>query len=255
MKERGLVLHAKHAFMPNSLGYCGPDDRGRILQLLEGGRGGDPLLRTLKDFEAAYPFLRLIARNTGRKTFDFAVPEAYWIGNSLLDQVPHADFYAFSHRELKGKDPGKVKELFKGVNGQAPPHHTFYVLSTYAGSNVADGPNVSNEKEAKVAKLIDNCRISWAKVRRVGGKDLQVEHSPLVLKDGRLAFAKPELRRVRYNPEVSPFQKVRTGDMVSLHWDYACEVLTPRQTRNLQRYTAADMALVNSLLASAGRRR
>ena len=255
MRESGLVLHAKHAFMPNSLGYCGPDDRGRILKLLEGGKGGDPLLNTLKDFEAAYPFLTLIARSTGRETFDFAVPEAYWIGNSLLDQVPHADFYSFSHRELRGKDPGKVKELFKGVHGQAPPHHTFYVLSTYAGSTVADGPNVSNEKGAKVAKLIDNCRISWARVREVSGKDLQVEHAPLVLEGGRLALARPELKRVRYNPDVSPFQKVRPGDMVSLHWDYACEVLTTRQTRNLQRYTAADMSLVNSLLASAGRRR
>jgi hypothetical protein len=255
LKKSGLVLHAKHAFMPNNLGYCGPDDRGRILQLLEGGSAGDSLLKTLKEFEAAYPFLTLIARSTGREAFDFAVPEAYWIGNSLLDQVPRADFYSFSHRELKGKDPGRVKELFKGVRGRAPPHHTFYVLSTYAGSNAADGPNVSNEKEAKVARLIDNCRISWARVREVGGRDMEVEHSPIVFDDGRLSLAKTVLKRVSYNPEIRPFQKVKAGDMVSVHWDYACDVLSTRQTRNLQRYTAADVALVNSLLASAGRRR
>jgi hypothetical protein len=255
MKDSGLLLHAKHAFMPNSLGYCGPDDRGRILHLLEEGRGGEALLRTLQEFEAAYPFLRLIARNTGRDVYDVAVPEAYWIGNSLLEQVPHAGFYSFSHRELKGKDQAKVRELFKGVDGSAPPHHTFYVLSTYAGSNVADGPNLTNEKREKLAELIDNCRISWGEVKAVGSKDLKVEVRPVAFDDGRLVLAPPRLKKVRYNPEVSPFGNVGVGDAVSLHWGYACDVLNSRRARNLQKYTAIDLRLINSLLAKSRNRK
>jgi hypothetical protein len=254
MKQRGLVFHAKHAYMPNNLGYCGPDDRGRILQLLEQGKGGDALLRTLQEFEAAYPFLKLIARSTGREVYDIEVPEAYWIGNNLLEQVPHTEFYSFSHRELRGKDRAKVRALFKGVDGSAPPHHTFYVLSTYAGSNVADGPNLTNEKQAKLAELIDNCRISWGKVKAIGRKDLKVECRPIVFDNGQLALAPPEPRKVRYNPEVSPFGQVKTGDIVSLHWNYACDVLDGRQTRNLQRYTRADLELVNSFLRSRYRK-
>jgi len=254
MKDSGLVLHAKHAFMPNSLGYCGPDDRGRILQLLEQGKAGEGLLKTLQDFEAAYPFLNLIARNTGRDVFDRAVPEAYWIGNSLLEKVPHSDFYGFSHRELRGKSPKKVRELFRKLDGSAPPHHTFYVLSTYAGSTVADGPDMSNEKESKVAELIDNCRISWGRVKQVRRNDLQVEYRPVVIREGAVGLAAPRSKRVRYNPEVKPFGSVRVGDVVSLHWNYACEILSRSQLQNLAKYTDTDLALVNRFLAARSRR-
>ncbi len=255
MKRRGLVFHAKHAYMPNNLGYCGPDDRGRILQLIEQGKGGDEVLRTLQEFEAAYPFLKLIARSTGRDVYDAAVPEAYWIGNDLLGQVPPAEFYSFSHRELKGKDTDMVRDLFRKVDGSAPPHHTFYVLSTYAGSTAADGQNLGNEKLSKLAGLIDNCRVSWGEVKSVGSKELKVEWSPLVFDGGRLALAPPRMKKVLYNPEVTPFGQVKAGDMVSLHWNYACEVLSPRQSRNLQGYTGADLELVNSFLAKSRSRK
>jgi len=33
--------------------------------------------------------------------------------------------------------------------------------------------------------------------------------------------------------------------VVSLHWNYACDVLTPRQLKNIERYTGADIKLVN----------
>jgi hypothetical protein len=254
MVDKGLLFHAKHAFMPNSLGYCGPDDRGRILQLLEQGKAGEGLLDTLKGFEAAYPFLTLIARSTGKEVFDPAVPEAYWIGNSLLNHVPHSEFYGFSHRELKGKDPMKVKNLFRNLDGSAPPHHTFYVLSTYAGSTVADGPDVSNEREGKVGELMDNCRISWGKVRQVKKNELQVEYRPVVIRGGRVSLAAPRLKKVQYNPEVKPFDAVKAGDVVSLHWNYACDVLNGRQTRNLAKYTRADLALVNGFLATQKRK-
>jgi Family of unknown function (DUF6390) len=250
MKENGLVLHAKHAFMPNSLGYCGPDDRGRILQLLEEGKAEKGLLKTLKGFEAAYPFLSLIARNTGRDVFDASVPEAYWIGNSLLEKVPHSDFYGFSHRELTGKDPMRVRDLFKRLDGSAPPHHTFYVLSTYAGSTVADGPDISNERGNKVAELMDNCRISWAKVKQVRKNELKVEHTPIMIEGSSVTLAAPRLKTVKYNPEVKPFSSVRPGAVVSLHWNYACDVLSERQARNLAKYTEADLTLINRFLAS-----
>jgi len=250
MKEKGILFHAKHAFMPNLLGYCGPDERGRIQQELEGGKPGESLVRTLEKFEAAYPFLKLIARGAGREVFDYAVPEAYWIGNGLLAKVPAWEFYTFSHRELKGRDPVKVREVFKELDGAAPPHHTFYVMSTYATVSVPDGPNITNEAQQKIAELVDNCRISWGTVKKVGKHELQVEKRPLRVEDGRLALATPAQRRVKYNPEVEPFGSVKRGDVVSLHWNYACDVLTPRQSTNIAKYTAADLGLINRFLES-----
>ena len=253
MNESGILLHAKHAFMPNSLGYCGPDDRGVILEHLEESKGGEDLTSTLKEFEAAYPFLRLIARTTGRDVFDYAVPEAYWIGNGLLDRVPVSDFNSFSHRELIGRDPKEVKRVFKTVGTAARPHHTFYVMKTYASSSVSDGPNPSNTNLKKIAQTIDNCRISWGEVKSVGARSLQVECRPVILEDGRLALSKPKLKKVDYNPEVTPFGSVKKGDSVSLHWDYACEVLSPRQLVNIRKYTMLDIEAANLLLASSDR--
>jgi len=250
MNGNGILFHAKHAFMPNLLGYCGPDERGRIQQELEGGKPGESLVRTLEKFEAAYPFLKLIARGAGREVFDYAVPEAYWIGNGLLAEVPASEFYTFSHRELKGRDPRKVREVFKELDGAAPPHHSFYVMSTFATSSVPDGPNITNEAHRKIAELVDNCRISWGTVKKVGKQELQVESRPLKAEDGRLALATPAIRQVKYNPGVRPFASVKRGDVVSLHWNYACDVLTPRQSTNIAKYTAADLGLINRFLAS-----
>ena len=52
--KSGIVLHAKHAYMPNALGYCGPDDGGKILDFLHGASlssaDHDRILRVLQRF-------------------------------------------------------------------------------------------------------------------------------------------------------------------------------------------------------------
>ncbi len=255
MVEDGIIFHAKHAYRPNVLGYCGPDGRGSIQQGLEQGKADRRLVGTLQEFEAAYPFLRLIAGATGREVFDYSVPEAYWIGNGLLERVPAADFYGFSHRGLLGSGKESVREVIKTRNGSAVPHHSFYVMSTYAASGAADGLSLATEASKKMAELMDNCRISWGRVKEVGGKELRLETKPLIIRDSRLSLARPVLKRVKYNPEVKPFASVKPGDVVSVHWGYACDVLTQRQARNIAKYTSADLALVNRFLSKAGRDR
>lgn len=255
MKDSGILLHAKHAYMPNSLGYCGPDDRGRILQHLEEAKGGEDLVATLKGFEAAYPFLRLIAKSTGRDVFDYRVPEAYWIGNSLLDRVPTPEFYRFSHHELIGRDPREVKKMFKALGNAVRPHHSFYVMSTYASSSVADGPSFRADGRKKVEGLIDSCRISWGQVKEVGKKKLEVEYRPIRLTEDGLGLARAEVKKVEYNPEVRSFAAVKPGDWVTLHWNYACEVVTPRQLRNIAKYTDLDIRSANTLLRKRPGRR
>lgn len=255
MKADGVLFHAKHAFMPNSLGYCGPDERGQIQRDLEGNRSDEELVQILQKFEAAYPFLKLIARSAGKEVFDYSVPEAYWIGNRLLDSVPVSDFYSFSHHEIKGRDPNKVREVFKRLDGVAPPHHTFYVMSTYATTAAPDGPNVTNEAKRKIAEVVDNCRISWGVVSNVGKDELQVLARRVNVDNGGLFLTRPAVKRVRYNSEVRPFRTVREGDVVSIHWGYACDVLTPRQAKNIARYTSVDISLVNRLMKFEASRR
>ncbi|MDE1857547.1 MAG: hypothetical protein KGI26_00570 [Thaumarchaeota archaeon] len=252
MKD-GILFHAKHAYMPNSLGYCGPDENGKILGHLEAGKGGEDLVRTLQGFEAAYPFLKLIARNSGREVFDYSVPEAYWIGNDLLGRVDPADFLRFSRGELKGNGMRNLEMSLKPLDGAGVPHHTLYVLGTYAGS-AGDGPSLGNGAAKKVARLMDDCRISWGTVRRADREELVVLHQPLALGDG-LSLGAPAEKKVRYDPRVEPFDRVKAGDVVSIHWNYACDVLSRRQARNIERYTALDLTLANRLISADRSRR
>ena len=62
---------------PNSLGYCGPDENGKILEHLHDSSVSEDLTTMLSKFEAAYPFVRMIAKSTGMSPFDKAVTEAY----------------------------------------------------------------------------------------------------------------------------------------------------------------------------------
>ena len=245
MTRDGVTLHAKHALMPNNLGYCGPDENGKILEHLHGSSTSESLLSTLKEFEAAYPFIRMIARSTGRNPFDYEVTEAYWIGNRLLELVEPAQFYDFAHRgPASHLTREAAKTIFREVGTSAKPHHTFYVLGMYGRSNG------SPSGEKKLLELMDSCRISWGKVVGVRERTLLVERSPLALVDDRLSLAKPVEKEVAYDKGISPFEGIRAGDWVSLHWNFACEKLKQYQLRNLREYTAVDIDATNRFVRS-----
>jgi len=252
-RRSGALLHARYTFMPNNLGYCGPDDRGIILDHLHDSKVTPTLLKKLRAFEAAYPFIELIGKATGRNAFDYSVSEAYWIGNGLLDTVPTEDFYSFVHSRLPNRDPEEVRRVFREAGSAVRPHHTFHVMSTFATSIVADGPSLVNEGRRKVEEMVDNCRISWGKVKRVGRDTLVIERRPVKLKGGVFTMADPVVGRVKFDREIAPFGRVKAGDWVSVHWGFACDVITPQQVRNAKRFTDIDVASVNKVLRTMRR--
>ncbi len=242
-ESAGEFLHTKHAFPPNSLGYCGPDVRGKIQDYLHNhDANGEALLSTLTKFEAAYPFVKMIAKSTGRKPFDYKVTEAYWLGNSLLNHVEPVEFFEFAHKGINSRLPKKdSKLLFEELGAIARPHHTFYVLGMYAR------PASQTANRDKILELMDSCRISWGKVMDVKDKELIVERRPLTFADGdeQLLLSKPVKKKVAYDREISPFDTIKSGDWVSLHWNFASEKLTPQQVRNLKVFTAQDIKATN----------
>jgi hypothetical protein len=234
--------------MPNNLGYCGPDDKGTILDHLHDSTVTPALLKKLKGFEAAYPFIELIGRATGRDIFDYSVPEAYWIGNGLLDKVPTEDFYSFAHSRLPNRDPREVKRVFKEAGSAVRPHHTFHVLSTFATSVVSDGPSPASVARKKIEEMVDGCRISWGEVKRVGRDTLIVQTRPVELRGGVFTLGSPASKEIGFDRRIAPFGTVKVGDFVSIHWGFACEILTPLQVRNAERFTRVDIASVNRVL-------
>jgi hypothetical protein len=254
-KRAGEFLHTKHAFPPNNLGNCGPDTKGRILNYLHNHANGIDLQPALTKFEAAYPFVRMIAKSTGKVPFDYQVAEAYWIGNSLLDRVEPAEFFEFSYGALSesrmnlgdkgGLSKVAAKSIFRKVGRDARPHHTFYVLGMYARSSIRSGSTGS-----KLVELMDSCRISWGRVLEAKKDTLLVNTPSLKLKDGKLSLSHPARKEIRYDPLIPPFSEIRAGDWVTIHWNFASERLQSYQLANLKRYTALDIKATNELACS-----
>jgi hypothetical protein len=243
----GALFHAKHAFMPNKLGYCGPDDRGIILERLRDSTVDDRLVSMLKNFEAAYPFIQLIGKSNGRDSFDRRVTDAYWIGNGLLRNVSTKAFYDFALEDLRKKNGEQIRSLFLTLRDKAMPNHTFYVISTTM-SIISDFHHTSAANPEKLSETMDNCRISWGEVTKVDSDQLKVRYRPLRVKYGALSLG-PEIRKtIEYDRSVSPFNKIVPGDYVSIHWNFACDILSEAQLWNIQAYTKKDIEAANTFL-------
>jgi len=230
VKYSGLDLHIKHIYMPNQLGFCGPDDKGLILEYLHSFKFDERLIDIIKRFEVAYPFLEFIAKATGKFPFELKVPEAYWIGNELLDKISKEDFYRFIIDKFR-VDKKETKNYDNPI-----AYHTFYVLNIYS------------KPDKRVLELIDNCRISWGKVLEIKNDNLKIEYKPLSIKDGKFILADSKLKYVKFDPNIKDFKNLRVGDWVSIHWNFACDILSKTNLNNIIKYTERSLKITNKLI-------
>jgi hypothetical protein len=111
---------------------------------------------------------------------------------------------------------------------------------------------IGSRRQGSVADalgLMDACRIRWGRVMEIAGDSLVVNAVPLELYGGKLALAKPKVQTVRRWLDGTGFvSDVNVGDVVSMHWDWACEVLTRSRLEALQRRTARQLELANQTL-------
>lgn len=277
----GPVLFARYAFGPNRLGLCGPEDWRSMLELGAagaddvgdgGGDGGegsgdggegsasggstpnaklareiDHGLRELAaGFEGAYPYLELIAVAHGiEDAMDPRVVDAYWIGNELSDRV---DPVLLSH-SIDTRFRAQVSaEAWRWLAGKpaagARPTHAFHVFDVFPRVGLMRGGAVTD-----AMGLMDSCRIRWGRVLEVEGGSLVVDAVPLGLVEGRLALAEPKAQTVRRWLDGTGFVRdVEPGDVVSLHWDWACEVLSPARLDALRRRTLHQLELANQTI-------
>jgi hypothetical protein len=255
------VLFARYAFGPNRLGLCGPEDWRTMLELGAAGsvaadapapgaalaREIDQGLRTLAaGFEGAYPYLELIASAQGiEDPLDRRVVEAYWIGNALSDGVDPV----LMTRSIDSRFRSHLAaETWKWLEGKpaagARPTHAFHVFDVFPRVGLMRGGAV-----ADAVGLMDSCRIRWGRVLEIGGESLVVSAVPLCLVEGRLALAEPMTQTVRRWLDGTGFvSDVEVGDVVSLHWDWACEVLSPSRLEALKWRTLGQLELTNRTL-------
>jgi Family of unknown function (DUF6390) len=239
--QSGMLRFIRYAFMPNRLRYCGGDDNRTLFeygieQTVDGG-----LSSLLRRFTGALPYLQLIARSNGiPDPFDARVVEAYWIGNELLNGVEVRQLYDNLLERYGKQMQGRTRELILGkAPAGARPHHSFHVLDVHGRLG---------ELGHSLATL-DNCRVSWGRVQSVESGELRISRVPLLLREGKLVLADPTPERITRQVEGRGFtDQAQPGDWVSIHWGWACEVLTGPQLANLERFTRHSLAVANQTI-------
>jgi hypothetical protein len=242
----GALLFGRYAFPPNRLGYCGPDDNLALLEYVAEARPDQGLLELEKRFEGAFPYLCLIAHANGiADPFDERVVDAYWIGNGLLEKVGAAPFYESLDERFRNRmQASEFRWLATKLEMSARPHHNFHVFDVYVRAGL-----MRNERADIAVETMDSCRISWGRVVAVEGGELVVERPELVLVGGKLALSEPRSMRVSRQLDGKGFVDcVTAGDLVSIHWSWACAVLSQGELARLQRETRHSLALTNQTI-------
>ncbi len=240
MSRDGALLAARFGFMPNRLGYCGPEENHAMLGYVAEGQSDRGLEHIVARFAGAFPYYSFIAAANGiPDPFHPSVVEAYWIGNALLERVEAADLWRHIEERFGKRFTARLlRSVLSHVPAGARPHHNFHVFSMPVHTGRPD--------DGHGLETMDECRISWGRVMADHGDALLIERRPLRRDGDAVVLGPPAPRRVfrRFDGKTL-LADVSPGDVVAVHWGCACSRLTGRQLRNLVHYTRLHLTLTN----------
>ncbi|MFH1280863.1 MAG: DUF6390 family protein [Candidatus Beckwithbacteria bacterium] len=240
---RGLLRCARYAFSPNKLKYCGPGDKNfQLFSYVNEGVEDQGLAELLDDFSGMFPYLKLIAdENKISDPFDEKVVEAYWVGNELLEGVRVKDFYKHLVDERDFKERIKKKEwkwIINKVPMGAKVHHSFHVFNIWN--------RTGHEAKPHTIPTMDNCRISWGKIKEKGKDKLKVETQELIYEDNRLSLKDGVIKEVSWRiGDKELIKGLKKGDLITTHWGWVCEKVRKFEVTNLEYYTKHHLKLAN----------
>ena len=240
----GPVRFARYAFGPNRLGYCGPDEAGELFAQATVGHELPRLRELATQFEGAYPYLALIARSAGiPDPLDARVVAAYGLGGPLLDRVRARALGENLERRFRPRLCGDDGWRWLGGKPElgAVPNHAFHVLDVF--------PRVGLMRTGATddaLKVMDACRIRWGRILERDGDSLVVSAVPLEYLGGRLHLGAPRVERIRGWVDGHGFvEDAMVGDIVAIHWDWACERLDATRLAALRDATTRELELAN----------
>jgi hypothetical protein len=234
----GAVQFARFALPPNAYGYCGPADLDVVAELVAAGDTAvDEMRAVAQQFEGAWPYLQFLSDSVGSDPLAAEVVEAYWIGNNLLADVDTLAWGNSVDDRFRSRAGARWRVLADGITGGVP-NHAFHVFCVYPWVGLLRAGFTDHALE-----VIDQCRIRWGTVLESMGSEVVVLSAPLVWDGRRLQHGTERVETVRMPVENA--EKVMPGNVVALHWDYVCQVLSPQQLEHLIRYHDRHMAIAN----------
>jgi hypothetical protein len=240
----GPELFARYAYPPNALGYCGPNDPAALLQAAGQGGQWDHLANLARQFEGAWPYLELIAGCNGlHDPLDRRVVEAYWVGNRLSLQVPPTVLAGSLDERFSIRAGRRFEPLVSAAVAGGVPQHSFHVFAVYPWLGL-----LRAGMEGPPLEVLDRCRIRWGRVEALHGDLVSVTSRALDFVGSRLVLGDERVEQVRRSLDGAGFvEHLVEGEMVSLHWDWVCDRLTPRSLSWLQACTRHNLNAVNAL--------
>jgi len=225
VSAEGALRFARYAYPPNALGYCGPDGADAMLE--EGAEV--EIGRRARLFEGAWVYLEFLADALGLSDpLATEVVEAYWVGADVLDTLDPAALVARLEVGFATQGGG----TWRTASDRARAHHSFQVFEVYPWAGLlragrAPGPAVN---------VLDRCRIRSGVVTDVDGEHVSVTSSVLEWQDLQLRPGEPVSERARWSTDgLTLIEPPRVDDLVSLHWDWVCEVISPEQAETVLR--------------------
>lgn len=239
---KGILQCGRYAFMPNYFSYCGPDKNKNLFEYCAAEYYEPNLNQILSEFEVMFPYLRLIARtNKIKDEFSPEVVEAYWLGNSLTEGVEIKSLYRHftEDKNLKSKlSKNTIEKVLGYIPARTKPHHNFHVMNIWLR---AGKKNIKHTLES-----INECRISWGKVKEIKKSSVIVDYQSLMIKDDKLILSEGVEREVLTQFEDKGFVKdLKVGEIVTIHWGWVCEKINQNQLKNLQKYTLESLKIFN----------
>jgi Family of unknown function (DUF6390) len=244
----GALLFARYAYPPNALGYCGADENRTLLEYGEAGASDPGLVQLARSFEGAWPYLELIAGSNGiDDPLDPRVVEAYWVGSPLLDRVDGRSLASHLEERFRRRAGRAWELLTTSIPNGGVPHHDFHVFGVYPWVGLLRSGDATEP-----LRVLESCRITPGRVLEVDGDAATVAAQALNWDGHSLRLGSPTTREAAWRRDGLGFlSELRPGDLVSVHWDWVCDRLTPRQVSQLERLTRRMLALANRASAPA----
>ena len=244
MSIPGISLCCRFAYPPNSLFLCGPEKQKDLKWYSENQSQDKGTFEILSQFSTLYPYLKLIASfNNIPDLFDERIVAAYWIGNSLLENIPIRRFVSHLEDDLDLKIKIKRKDrqiLFDKIVQEGLPHHSFHVLNIYKRTGHLDIP--------QTIETMDACIINFGKVTKITHNLICVKTQPLTITNGKLTWGNEKERcLIKQGQEDRVISDISVGDYVSYHWGYFCTKLNLNQVMQLRHYTEISMHFASKI--------
>jgi hypothetical protein len=219
VSAEGALLFARYAYPPNELGYCGPAGAQAMLDRTAVA----DIERRARQFEGAWSYLELLAESLDiGDPLSVDVVTTYWIGSHLLDAVNPASLVA----HLKDRFVGQPGGTWRLASDRARAHHSFQVFEVYPWASLLR----EGRPSGPAVNVLHRCRIRTGIVHAVDGEWVTVSSRPLVWNGVVLREGETTLEQARWSVGGRTLiESPRVGEIVALHWDWVCDVLTGEQ--------------------------